>query len=972
MESSNRTDQENDISDRGPCAPSKEDHSSDACSRRNWLQLGALALGAFGLSGCSSKNKNGQSSKAEQSTPKKQDDGSPNTVEDDLGFGVDLEKWQKGRGLPYETGDQKMPGVCQLPGPGAKRNWPPKNKYKDAKKIPGMCQLCSTICGIIGYVKEGRLLKVEGNPNDPNSRGKLCARGHASLNHLYHPERLLFPLKRVGERGEGKWKRISWDEALTEIAEKLKTIRDAGEHQEFAFHQGRQRSKDAIKRFLDAFGTKTQLSHRSLCSGNRRAANLTYLWESDWDLNDVENSKYILNFGSNAFEAHQGHVPFANRIQNGRFKNGAKMVTFDVRLSNTAGNSDEWFSPFPGTDGAIALAMCHWILEQQKQDNDFINTWTNVSVDQLKNHLKENTPEWAEKVSGIPSADIKRIAIEFANAAPAATTMCNRGSSAHLNGFYNDRAINLLNAVVGSVGKKGGWCWSPWGGLDPIVKTPEMPASAKTWSVLEDPPEYPLANVWRRMRVGEIIYLYLLQGRAKLQAYMTYNLDSPLTWPEESLTKEVLTNEELIKFHVCINCFYNETAHYADIVLPWTTFMERWDLDARASYNLRPYVGIRTPMVEPLGEARDIRDFFPELARKIGGGMEEAYQYGSTEDYMQHWAQKVPENPETGKSGLDRLLDEGAWENQATAPFYEPYNTELTAEDLVGSETDDSGLITKDGIGIGIQIGEKTVRGFKTPSRKFEIHSLFVNQVSKNQDCSKLIANSGVTKTKNRPKEHQGHDVDVDSMPIWLQIDEHEKIADNELIMTSFKWNVHNHGRTMNLKWLAEIVHSNPAWLNPLTAERFGLSDGDWIELTSYHSEMLEKASPNLTHGVRDESGRLVVNTMRVPIVTMHGIHPKAIAMSNSCGHWQYTSVAKAEKFPQQKGHLVGSDGESYRDADWERNMWWEDRSQGDPAKWQQNTGNGWNQNRLMPISPDPVTGQQAFHSTVVKIQKVS
>jgi anaerobic selenocysteine-containing dehydrogenase len=377
-------------------------------------------------------------------------------------------------------------------------------------------------------------------------------------------------------------------------------------------------------------------------------------------------------------------------------------------------------------------------------------------------------------------------------------------------------------------------------------------------------------------------------------------------------------------------------------------------------------------MVEPLGEARDIRDFFPELARKIGGGMEEAYQYGSTEDYMQHWAQKVPENPETGKSGLDRLLDEGAWENQATAPFYEPYNTELTAEDLAGSETDDSGLITKDGIGIGIQIGEKTVRGFKTPSRKFEIHSLFVNQVSKNQDCSKLIANSGVTKTKNRPKEHQGHDVDVDSMPIWLQIDEHEKIADNELIMTSFKWNVHNHGRTMNLKWLAEIVHSNPAWLNPLTAERFGLSDGDWIELTSYHSEMLEKASPNLTHGVRDESGRLVVNTMRVPIVTMHGIHPKAIAMSNSCGHWQYTSVAKAEKFPQQKGHLVGSDGESYRDADWERNMWWEDRSQGDPAKWQQNTGNGWNQNRLMPISPDPVTGQQAFHSTVVKIQKVS
>ena len=216
----------------------------------------------------------------------------------------------------------------------------------------------------------------------------------------------------------------------------------------------------------------------------------------------------------------------------------------------------------------------------------------------------------------------------------------------------------------------GGWCWSPWGGLDPVVKTPQMPPGAKTWSVLEDPPEYPLANVWRRMRVGELVYLYLLQGRAKLQAYMTYNLDSPLTWPEESLTQQVLTDEELIKFHVCINCFYNETAHYADVVLPWSTYLERWDLDARGSYNLRPYVGLRTPMVKPLGEARDVRDFFPELARRIGGGMEEWYQE-SVEEYMQEWASAGPENPETGKAGLDRLLEEGAWEDDRE-PFYDP------------------------------------------------------------------------------------------------------------------------------------------------------------------------------------------------------------------------------------------------------------------------------------------------------------
>jgi anaerobic selenocysteine-containing dehydrogenase len=944
-------------------------------SRRKFFQFGAALASATAV-GCSSAS---IGDIQEPNGDQNQQDGDNGKQKKPLKRppqGIDMEKWSRLKGDAYPLGSETTPGVCNLPGPNAKRNWPDMTKYADTEKVPGMCQLCSTVCGILGHVKDGRIIKIEGHPNDPNSRGRLCARGQAGLNHQYHPERLLYPLKRVGARGEGKWKRITWDEALDEISAKLKVIRDSGHPENFAFHQGRQRSKDALKRFLDAFGTKTQLSHRSLCSGNRRAANLSFLWESDWDLNDVENSKYILNFGSNAFEAHQGHIPFANRIQNGRFVNGAKMVTFDVRLSNTAGSSDEWFAPFPGTDGSVALAMSHAIIAAGKQDTEFLNTWTNTGVDKLREHLKDYTPEWAEKISGVPAADIRRIALEFAAAAPQATTMCNRGSSAHLNGFYNDRAIGLLNAVVGSVGKKGGWCWSPWGGLDPVVKTPKMPPGAKTWSVLEDPPEFPLANVWRRMRVGEIIYLYLLQGRAKLDAYMTYNLDSPLTWPEESLTKDVMCDEELIKFHVCINPFYNETAHYADIVLPWTTYMERWDLDARGSYNLRPYVGIRTPMVEPLGEAKDVRWIFPEIAKRIGGGMEDWYKE-SEREFMEAWASNIPQNPETNKEGLDRLLDEGFWEDDSREPFYEPFLAELSDDDLEGSETDpDTGIITKDGVGIGVTVDGKPVRGFKTPSRKFEIRSVFISKTGLNQDTSDLIKKSSMTKTKVRPEQHQGYDVEVDEMPIWLQPVEHVELDDDNLIMTSFKWNVHNHGRTMNLKWLAEIVHTNPAWLNPETAAKHGLKDGDWVEMTGYFSKMLEKSNPNLAHGERDETGRLVAGKIRVPIVTMPGIHPRAIAMSNSCGHWQYTNVAQGKKAASDAGAADGSvtqgaDGTTYRDPDWERNMWWEDDSDGDHTKWKQNTGNGWNQNKIMPIAPDPITGQQAFHSTVVGIKKL-
>ena len=375
-------------------------------------------------------------------------------------------------------------------------------------------------------------------------------------------------------------------------------------------------------------------------------------------------------------------------------------------------------------------------------------------------------------------------------------------------------------------------------------------------------------------------------------------------------------------------------------------------------------------MVEPLGESRDVREFFPQLARRIGGGMEKWYEYGTQEEFMREWAKDIPENPETKKSGLDRLLDEGAWENTDREPFYEPYSRPVDAGLLDGSQVDpDTGVVTKDGKGVGLKMGDKIVRGFATPSRKFEVRSLFVERTGNNLDCTELINNSG-GKAKNRPEQHKGHDIPIDQMPIWFQPVEHTTLDDDQLIMTSFKWNVHNHGRTMNLKWLAEIVHSNPAWLNPATAAKFGIKDGDWIELTSFHSKMLDEQSPHLIRTEADANGRREAGRMRVPVVLMEGIHPKAIAMSNSCGHWQYTSVATASK-ARAGSHLEGSDGETYRDRDWEENMWWEDKSNGDPAAWKENTGNGWNQNQILPVAPDPITGQQAFHSTVVTLRKI-
>ena len=938
----NGSDSSNELTSGGP-------------GRREFLKLGAL-LAAGSAAACASGRTFG-------------DDGLGDSVRGRSATAEESARvWREGIAAPYERGDLPAPGTCDLPGPNSKGRFPDPDKYKDTKQVPGMCQLCSTICGIVGHVKDGRIIKVEGNPNDPNSRGKLCARGQAALNHQYHPERLLHPMRRVGPRGSGRWRRITWDEAYTELSERLNACR-ASDPTQFAFHQGRSRSKDAVSSFLNAFGTKTQLNHRGLCSAARRAANRTYIFESDWDLGNYENSKYILNFGSNMFEAHQGHIAGAQRIQRGRFEGGAKLVTFDVRMSNTAGNSDEFFAPVPGSDGAIALGMAHTILSEGLFDSTFFSEWANCTVEELGEILREYTPEWAEAESTVPAADIRRIAREFAAAAPEATTMCNRGSSAHVNGYFNDRAIGLLNVLVGSIGTPGGWCWMWTGGMDSKrFPLPTQPPATKAKSLLADPPEFVLANTWKTMRVGEIVYWYLAQDRAKLQVYMTYNLDSPMTWPEMDVTRNVMLDEDKIGFHVCINPFFSETASFADMVLPWTTYMERYELDARGAYELKPYVGLRMPMTEALGEAKDIREILPELARRMGGDMAEHFPADRDQDeFMKIWTEKIPFDKSKYNSGLEMLQDRGAWQDPEQEPYFVPYLKPLTEEELAGAELDEkTGIYTKDGMGIGIMHRGRAVVGFKTPSRKLEVRSEFVQRTARNEDTSDLtkMANS---LGKNRGSHHAGHEYEVSPWPIHMPVPEHSGMDEDELVMTSFKWCVHNHGRTANLKWCSEIVHSNPAWLHPDTAARLGLRAGDWIELTGKRSKSVDENMPSLKLGQGEMEGRL-----RLPVVLTKGIHPRAIAISNSLGHFEYTNVAKAKRETPVGGAEVGMETAALRDADWERNMWWEDESDNDPRKWRRNSGGGWAQNRILPIAPDFISGQQAFNDTVVRVRKLS
>jgi anaerobic selenocysteine-containing dehydrogenase len=811
------------------------------------------------------------------------------------------------------------------------------NDYSKATIVKGVCLNCSTVCGIQGYVIDGKLVKVGGNPLDPNNGKSLCAKGQSAPTINNYPERMLYPLKRVGQRGEGLWKRITWDEAYDEIAKRIRRAMDEGKPEEVAIQIGRSRISEEMNRFLGAIGSPSLFNHRALCSSNKRAANYVCLGETDWETGDFANAKYILNFGSNFYEAHQGAIHTAKRIIRGRFENGAKLVTLDVRLSNTAGRSDEWLCPTPGSDGAVALAMGNAIIAAGKHDRAWLDTWSNVNAEALAQWIEPYTPEWAAKVSGIPAATIQRIALEFAAAAPRSIAFTNRGSGAHYNGFNADRAVILLNAIVGSVGKVGGYCY----GEEPTRVPPRVfpqpapqPPRVTAKSLIEDPPEWPLANKWQRMKVGQIVYRALKEGKGKVQVYFSYTVATPQTWPEgRSLTVEVLSDEKLIPFHVCSDIVYSEQAHYADLILPDATYTERWGFDTRNNMELRDYVSLRQPMVPPPAECQSFVDSMIEIAKRIGPDTAQYFAFKNHEDWIAKRCAGLTSR--VGEDGFAYMKKNGVWQDMSKPKYYELYAWELTAAQLKDARTDERGNIYRKGADgkeslIGLMVDGKARRGFATPSRKFAVY---------HQDVEAAAAAVKFDEDGGR------------GMPTYFPVPSIEKMRDDMLHLVTFKWNVHTQGRTQSQKYLSEIVHHNPMWINTATAKEYGLKTGDKVEMTTYRP-----------HGHQMQNGGEVIGRAQITVWVTEGIHPRVLAVSNTLGnylHGRAATATNARRSPQ-----AGWDNTlASEDQDLAEDVWWDPRRGG--------TGAGYNINAILPIQPAPLVGMQGWYDTVCTIRKV-
>jgi thiosulfate reductase / polysulfide reductase chain A len=811
------------------------------------------------------------------------------------------------------------------------------NDYSKATIIKSVCLNCSTVCGIQGYVIDGKLVKVGGNPEDPNNGKSLCAKGQSGPTINDYPERLLYPMKRVGKRGEGLWQRISWDEAYDQIAPRIRKAMDEGKPEEVAIQIGRSRIAEEMNRFLGAIGSPSLFNHRALCSSNKRAANYACLGETDWETGDFERAKYILNFGANFYEAHQGAIHTAKRIIRGRYDNNAKLVTLDVRLSNTAGRSDEWLCPNPGSDGAVALAMGNAIIAAGKHDAKWLDTWSNVPAKQLEEWIAPYTPEWGEKISGISAATIRRVALEFAAAAPASIAFTNRGSGAHYNGFNADRAVVMLNAIVGSIGKVGGYCY----GEEPTRVPPRVfpqpapqPPRVTAKSLIEDPPEWPLANKWQRMKVGQIVYQGIKEGSGKIQVYFSYTVATPQTWPEgRSLTVSVLRDEKLIPFHVCSDIVYSEQAHYADLILPDASYMERWGFDTRNNMELRDYVTMRQPIVQPPGECVSFVDSMIQIAKRINPKTASYFPFKDHEEWMKMRCTAL--TARVGEDGFEYMKKHGVWQDTTKPKYYDLYNWELTENQLKDTRVDDRGNVLKKAADgkesiIGIMADGRPRRGFATSSRKFSIY---------HKDVEDAARDVGFTEDGGK------------GMPTYFGVPSIDKMKDDMLHLVTFKWNVHTQGRTQSQKYLSEIVHHNPMWINTATAKKYGIQSGDKIEITTYRP-----------HGHQMKNGGEVVGTAQITAFVTEGIHPRVLAVSNTLGNLFHGRAATAKKGPRQK-IPAWADNLDTEDQDLVDDVWWDERNGG--------TGAGYNVNAILPIQPAPLVGMQGWYDTVCTIKKV-
>ncbi len=511
----------------------------------------------------------------------------------------------------------QLPAILPMPAPrhGNVRPYPP---VEFDREVYSLCEQCVWRCGLVAKVKDGKIYKLEGNPYHPHSNGMLCPRGQAGVATVYDPNRLLYPMIRTGKRGEGKWARISWDEALDYVAQRMLEIKDKYGPQAMIFSTTHNLLQPVFENLLKAYGSPNYGTQRSLCFNAMIVANLLTFGVQEPG-RDYSAAQYIILTGRNLMEAISNSE---TQELVAAIARGAKLVVLDPRFTKTAAKAHEWLPIKPGTDLAFYLAMIHEIIYKDLYDKEFVAQYT-VGFGEVKEAVREYTPEWAATKTGIPAATIRRIAHEFALAAPHAFAHPNWRTSNFINSFQTERAIAILNALVGNWAQPGGLQPPEAGGELPVPPHPPYPRV--TALRLDGVPwKYPLVPL--KLGVFQEIRDNILRGKPyQAKGWFIYRQNPVDSLPERKKTLEAFSKLEFI---VTIDISMNDTAWFSDVVLPEAAYLERYD----PLIAVGGKVFIRQPVVDPPGEAKPGLWIFKQLGERLGLG--DYFQYEDEEDFI--------------------------------------------------------------------------------------------------------------------------------------------------------------------------------------------------------------------------------------------------------------------------------------------------------------------------------------------------
>lgn len=485
-------------------------------------------------------------------------------------------------------------------------------------EIPTLCEMCVWRCGLLAKVRDGRIVKLDGNPDQPHSRGKLCPRGQAGLATTYDPDRVLTPLVRVGKRGEGKFREASWEEALDIVAWNMLEIKQKYGPEAMIFSSTHNLSQVQFENILQAYGSPNYGTQRSLCFNAMIVANqMTFGIEEPG--RKYDGVKYILLTGRNLAEAisnsETGDLVDA-------IGNGAKMVYIDPRFTKTAGKADEWIPIRPGTDLAFHLALLNVIISEERYNKEFVASHT-VGFDELAASVSQYTPGWAAEITGIKEETIRRVAQEFSDAAPHALAHNGWRTSNFINSFQTQRAITILNALMGNWGVT----LFPAGGEESgSLGKPPQPAYPRTSALRMDgvPWKYPFVP----LKLG--VFQELRDNILKDDPYTAHGWFISRQNPIQSIPDRKKTLQAFAKmdFIASVDVIMNDSSWFADVVLPEASYLERYD----PLLTIAGKAFIRQPVIEPQGEARSALWIFKHLGERLG--IADFFQYKDEEDYL--------------------------------------------------------------------------------------------------------------------------------------------------------------------------------------------------------------------------------------------------------------------------------------------------------------------------------------------------